>query len=332
MTRGVAVALVSGATYLAVGWPTIGEGEWANVAIRLVMLVGTAIGVGILAQVEEAERLAVTTLTGQAQVREQFIRSVVESLSEGLVALDLEGRVVAWNRVMEERHGLASAGSLGANLSRHLPELPARERRGAARATAARRGGRLHPRRRRARHAPARPGGPEHEGQPPAPGRPARRRRPAHPGHHRARGLRALGAPVRSSPASAPSPPASRTRSTIRSGSSPRAIEIMLLDAESAPLPAGGDGGPRACSTATPSASPASLQGLLVLLAPGAGGRDAGLRGPQYARRGHALPRREADGQGWDCGEAGTRSRPAAHLGRRECAPAGADEPPDQCA
>jgi PAS domain S-box-containing protein len=113
MTRGVAVALASGAAYLAVGWPTIGEGEWANVAIRLVMLVGTAIGVGVLAKVEEAERLAVTTLTGQAQVREQFIRSVVESLSEGLVALDLEGRVVAWNRAMEERHGLASAEVLG---------------------------------------------------------------------------------------------------------------------------------------------------------------------------------------------------------------------------
>ena len=113
MTRGVAVALASGAAYLAVGWPTIGEGEWADVAIRLVMLVGTAIGVGILAKVEEVEHLAVTTLTGQAQVREHFIRSVVESLSEGLVALDLEGRVVAWNHAMEERHGLASAEVVG---------------------------------------------------------------------------------------------------------------------------------------------------------------------------------------------------------------------------
>jgi PAS domain S-box-containing protein len=113
MTRGVAVALASGVAYLVLVWPTIDEGEWANVAIRLVMLVGTAIGVGILAQMEEAERLAVTTLTGQAQIREQFIQSVVESLSEGLVALDLEGCVVAWNRAMEERHGLASGEVLG---------------------------------------------------------------------------------------------------------------------------------------------------------------------------------------------------------------------------
>jgi PAS domain S-box-containing protein len=113
MTRGVAVALASGVAYLVLVWPTIDEGEWANVAIRLVMLVGTAIGVGILAQMEEADRLAVTTLTGQAQIREQFIQSVVESLSEGLVALDLEGCVVAWNRAMEERHGLASGEVLG---------------------------------------------------------------------------------------------------------------------------------------------------------------------------------------------------------------------------
>ena len=95
------------------------------------MLVGTAVGVGILGRVEEAERLAVATLTGQAQMREQFIRSVVESLSEGLVALDLEGRVVAWNRAMEERHGLAVGRGPGAGLPRRLPELPARGGRGA---------------------------------------------------------------------------------------------------------------------------------------------------------------------------------------------------------
>ena len=113
MTRGVAVALASGVAYLVVVWPTIDAGGWANVAIRLLMLVGTAIGVGMLARVEEAEHLAVTRLTGQAQIREQFIRNVVESLSEGLVVLDLEGRVVAWNRAMEERSGLASSEVLG---------------------------------------------------------------------------------------------------------------------------------------------------------------------------------------------------------------------------
>jgi len=80
--------------------------------IRLVMLVGTAIGVGVLAQVEDAERLAVARLTADLKGREQFIRSVVESLSEGLVVLDLNGRVVTWNR-SQERYGIAAADVRG---------------------------------------------------------------------------------------------------------------------------------------------------------------------------------------------------------------------------
>src|SRR5262245_40132022 len=113
MVRGVAVAVASSLAYLVLVRSTIDGTSWADVTIRLLMLVGTAVGIGILGRVEEAERLEVATLTGQAQMREHFIRSVVESLSEGLVALDLEGRVVAWNQAMEDRHGLASTEVLG---------------------------------------------------------------------------------------------------------------------------------------------------------------------------------------------------------------------------
>jgi len=54
--RGLAVALAAVAAYLVVVWPTIDQIEWANTVIRLVMLIGTAVGVGILAHVEESER------------------------------------------------------------------------------------------------------------------------------------------------------------------------------------------------------------------------------------------------------------------------------------
>jgi PAS domain S-box-containing protein len=113
LARGVAVAAVSAAAYTAVAWPTIDEIEWANMTIRLVMLVGTAVAVGVLARVEEAERLAVVTLTGEAQSREQFIRNVVESLSEGLVALDLEGRIIAWNHAMGARYDVTRSEVMG---------------------------------------------------------------------------------------------------------------------------------------------------------------------------------------------------------------------------
>jgi two-component system nitrogen regulation sensor histidine kinase GlnL len=111
--RGVGVAVASAAGYTAMVWPTIDTVEWANMAIRFVMLVGTAVGVGVLARVEEAERLRVLTLTGEAQGREQFIRSVVESLSEGVVALDLDGRIVTWNRAMKSRYDIPGDDVVG---------------------------------------------------------------------------------------------------------------------------------------------------------------------------------------------------------------------------
>ncbi len=119
--RGVAVALGSAAAYLVVVWPTIDQVAWANMVIRLVMLVGTAIGVGILSEVEEGERLAVAELTAEAQTRGQFITSVLESLSEGLVVLDLEGRIVTWNRAVQERYDIAAVEVLGRSFLQCFP-------------------------------------------------------------------------------------------------------------------------------------------------------------------------------------------------------------------
>jgi PAS domain S-box-containing protein len=68
---------------------------------------GTAVGVGALGQIEERERLEVAALTTTARERERFIQSVVESLREGVVALDRAGAIVAFNRAMEAQTGLA---------------------------------------------------------------------------------------------------------------------------------------------------------------------------------------------------------------------------------
>ncbi len=122
--RGMAVALASGAAYLAAVWPTIGQTEWANVVIQLLVLAGTAIGVGILADLETAEQLKVLALTGEAREREEFIRSVVESLQEGVVALDRGGRITAWNRAMETRYEVNAAEVLGRDFFEVFPAVP----------------------------------------------------------------------------------------------------------------------------------------------------------------------------------------------------------------
>jgi PAS domain S-box-containing protein len=121
--RGTLVALASSAAYLAVAWPTIGELDWADIVIRVLVLAGTAIGGGILADVETAERLKVLALTGEAREREEFIRSVVESLREGVVALDRGGHITAWNRAMEMRYEVSAAEVLGRDFFEVFPTV-----------------------------------------------------------------------------------------------------------------------------------------------------------------------------------------------------------------
>jgi len=111
--RGVAVAVGASVAYIWVIWPTLGHVELANSAIQIAVLIGTAIAVGLLADIEERERLEVAALNLAVRAREQFIRNVVESLKDGLVALDREGRVQAWNRTMEERYEIKVQEVLG---------------------------------------------------------------------------------------------------------------------------------------------------------------------------------------------------------------------------
>jgi PAS domain S-box-containing protein len=123
LARGLLVAVVSSVGYLAVIWPTSGEGDAANTAVRLAVLFGTALGGGLLADVEERERQEILELSGQAQEREQFIRNVVASLGEGLIALDREGKVTAWNQILESRYDVSAAEALGRSLFEINPAL-----------------------------------------------------------------------------------------------------------------------------------------------------------------------------------------------------------------
>jgi PAS domain S-box-containing protein len=113
MTRGIVVAVGAAAAYLWVIWPTLVGEQWANYAVRMAVLLGTAVGVGILADIEERERAEVARLSREAQGRERFIRGVVESIRDGVMVLDRDGRVVAWNRAMEERYDVRAGDVVG---------------------------------------------------------------------------------------------------------------------------------------------------------------------------------------------------------------------------
>ena len=87
--RGVGVGLVAAATYLAVVWPTLVGEEWAHSAIQLLMLLGTALGVGVLADLETAERLKVATLTAEGRARERAARQGEKLAALGTLAAGL---------------------------------------------------------------------------------------------------------------------------------------------------------------------------------------------------------------------------------------------------
>ncbi|MBI4269296.1 MAG: PAS domain-containing protein [Candidatus Rokubacteria bacterium] len=123
MRRGVAVAAASAVAYLVVVWPTMAGIEIGNVAIRVVVLLGTAVAVGLLADIEKTERRRVETLSAIAREREAFIRGVVDNLSEGVFALDHEGRIVAWNRALQSRYGVGEAEVLGRHYLDCFPRM-----------------------------------------------------------------------------------------------------------------------------------------------------------------------------------------------------------------
>jgi len=106
LPRGVAVAFVSTAIYLVVVWPTVEAVDVANISTRVIVLLGAPISAGLVASVQERERARVARLTATAGERDRYIRNVIESLREGVVGLDHEGRVTAWNPTMERWYGV----------------------------------------------------------------------------------------------------------------------------------------------------------------------------------------------------------------------------------
>ncbi len=121
--RGLTVAVGAAVAYVWVVWPTMSQEDVANVAIRVAVLVGTAVAIGVLGDVEERERREVAALNMEVRAREQFISNVVESLRDGLVALDREGRVEAWNRAMVERYDIQPEEVLGQKWLDRFPNM-----------------------------------------------------------------------------------------------------------------------------------------------------------------------------------------------------------------
>jgi PAS domain S-box-containing protein len=123
LRRGVAVALVSAAVYAFLVWPTIEMVDVANLSTQIIVLLGAPISAGLVASVQERERRRVAALTAAAGERDRYILNVMESLREGLIGLDRQGRITAWNPTMERWCGVSERDIKGRTLFDVNPNL-----------------------------------------------------------------------------------------------------------------------------------------------------------------------------------------------------------------
>ncbi len=105
-----------------------------EISLSFVESEGETLAMGFITDITERKR-AEEALTRQAQeltrladetlVRETFIRNVVESIRDGIVVLDREGRITDWNRAMEERYGVSATEVRGLPILVVFPTLKA---------------------------------------------------------------------------------------------------------------------------------------------------------------------------------------------------------------
>src|SRR3990172_7154139 len=123
LLRGMGVAVGASIAYLLVAWPTLAPDMWADYAIRAAVLLLTAVGLGVLAEVESRERLEIATLNQELALREQRIRNIFDSLRDGIIVLDRDQRIIGWNRAMGERYEVAEQEVLGRSFFDTFPNL-----------------------------------------------------------------------------------------------------------------------------------------------------------------------------------------------------------------
>lgn len=111
---GLLTALVASGLYLGAG--PLDALPWTTSLLRLSILWVIAGSLGLLS---ERERRA------QEEVGElrDYLKDVVETISNGIVVVDLEGRVRTWNRAMAVRYGIPAEAVVGRRFEEAFPNL-----------------------------------------------------------------------------------------------------------------------------------------------------------------------------------------------------------------
>jgi PAS domain S-box-containing protein len=135
--RGIGVLLSLCILYVIIIWPTWQPTSAGVVSLRLGFMALVVVSLGILSEREWRRRRELEAVNREmreksarleeayAQQRDlqEHLENIMSSITNGIIAVDRQGRVSAWNRVVEGRYGITSAEAIGRRLVDVLPVL-----------------------------------------------------------------------------------------------------------------------------------------------------------------------------------------------------------------
>ncbi len=137
LARGLGVAAVASILYLSVSLPMGPTHHWSDAGLRVAFLVSLAVALGLVAERERHRRRAVRSLNWDLEARshrlaevnleletlQRHMRNILDSIADGIVTVDLEGRVTLWNQSMQRHYEVAPPEVLGRRLVDVFPAL-----------------------------------------------------------------------------------------------------------------------------------------------------------------------------------------------------------------
>ena len=137
LRRALGLAAVASALYLGASLPIGPTHHWSDAGLRLAFLVALAVALGLVAERERHRRRAVRALNRDLEARtvrlaelnldletlQRYMRNILDSISDGIVTVNLEGRVTLWNRAMQRHYDVAPPEVLGRRLADVFPAI-----------------------------------------------------------------------------------------------------------------------------------------------------------------------------------------------------------------
>ncbi len=123
LRRGIAASALSFLLYVAVARPGLAPEAWSALVLRGAFLWLLGVTLGLLSERERSRRREMVQLNRDLTEQRERIKEIVETMQDGVIVLDREGKVTHWNRALEERYGVKREEVLGRDLLDTFPAL-----------------------------------------------------------------------------------------------------------------------------------------------------------------------------------------------------------------